>query len=247
MKKFLLILLSIMLIGCGTKTESHDESKEDINKEEESEMSETTQVVDEEKSEEIPAEILDFEDFNSIHVIINKKHELPEDYEPEDLVEPEVKKIRESCPMREEAAQALKEMFEAAAKDGLDLMLVSGYRSYSYQKGLFDNYVARDGEEAANRYSARPGQSEHQTGLAADLGTSDQACLLMGCFKDTEAGKWLAENSYLFGFVLRYPEEKEEVTGYIYEPWHFRYIGLEQAYLVHESGLTLEEYYDYMD
>ena len=181
------------------------------------------------------------------HVIINKKHELPEDYEPEDLVEPEVKKIRESCPMREEAAQALKEMFEAAAKDGLDLMLVSGYRSYSYQKGLFDNYVARDGEEAANRYSARPGQSEHQTGLAADLGTSDQACLLMGCFKDTEAGKWLAENSYLFGFVLRYPEEKEEVTGYIYEPWHFRYIGLEQAYLVHESGLTLEEYYDYMD
>lgn len=190
-------------------------------------------------------EMTDLEDYNSIHVIINKKHTLPEDYEPNDLVSPNVMKMKDSCTMREEASKALEKMFEAASEEGLKLLLVSGYRSYSYQKGLFDIYTARDGEEAANRYSAKAGQSEHQTGLAADLGAADQACLLKECFKDSEEGKWLKENSYLFGFILRYPQEKEEITGYVYEPWHFRYIGLQEAYLVHESGLTLEEYYDY--
>lgn len=190
-------------------------------------------------------EMTDLEDYNSIHVIINKKHTLPEDYEPGDLVSPNVMKMKDSCTMREEASKALEKMFEAASDEGLKLLLVSGYRSYSYQKGLFDIYTARDGEEAANRYSAKAGQSEHQTGLAVDLGAADQACLLKECFKDSEEGKWLKENSYLFGFILRYPQEKEEITGYVYEPWHFRYIGLQEAYLVHESGLTLEEYYDY--
>ena len=231
MKKILQVLLVMVLIGClvGKFISSYAYSDAEIRKE---------KAVN-------GSELIDLKDINSVHVIINKKHTLPEDYEPGDLVSPNVMKMKDSCTMREEASKALEKMFEAASDEGLKLLLVSGYRSYSYQKSLFDIYTARDGEEAANRYSAKAGQSEHQTGLAADLGAADQACLLKECFKDSEEGKWLKENSYLFGFILRYPQEKEEITGYVYEPWHFRYIGLQEAYLVHESGLTLEEYYDY--
>lgn len=243
MRQLLLIFLSLSLTGCSTKVNSALSEMSEVERIEKTEE----EKVSGKEQEPISSEIVDLEDYNSIYVIINKKHPLPEEYEPEDLVEVEIKKIRSSCKMREEAAKALEKMFEAAAEDGIDLMLVSGYRSYSYQKGLFETYSARDGEEAASRYSARAGQSEHQTGLAADLASVDQACLLENCFRDTEAGKWLENNSYLFGFILRYPQEKEEITGYIYEPWHFRYIGLQQAYLIHESGLTLEEYYDYLD
>ena len=119
---------------------------------------------------------------------------------------------------------------------GLDLSLISGYRSYNTQKELYNKYVKKDGEEVANTYSAKPGHSEHQTGLAFDIGSVDRS------FANTSEAKWIEENAHLYGFIVRYPNGKTDITGYIYEPWHVRYLGKETAKKVWESGLTLEEY-----
>ena len=154
-------------------------------------------------------------------LIANKTYALPSDYAPG--VDPE-------------AESAFYEMQADAAELGLNLYISSGYRSYDYQAGLYQRYVDRSGKAEADRYSARPGHSEHQTGLAFDLNTiSDE-------FKDTDEGKWVAANCHLYGFIVRYPEDKESVTGYMYEPWHIRYLGVDTATAVYESGLCLEEY-----
>lgn len=113
-----------------------------------------------------------------------------------------------------------------AKKAGFELVAFSGYRSYEYQTQLYTNYANRDGKEAADRYSARPGHSEHQTGLAFDIGEKGQEDLwLTEEFGETPAGKWLVENAHNYGFILRFPEGKEDVTGFMYESWHFRYLG----------------------
>ncbi len=190
---------------------------------------------------------VDIDSENSINVIVNKTRPLSSDYVPNDLVKPNVSLMKDSILMQREASEAIEEMFNGAKDEGIYLSIGSGYRSYSYQKTLYNNYVNRDGEEAANRYSAKPGKSEHQTGLAADIGSTSQECYLKNCFKDTKEGKWLKENAYLYGFILRYTEEKEDITGYIFEPWHYRYIGKEESLKVFESGLTLEEYYNLND
>ena len=114
--------------------------------------------------------------------------------------------------------------------------LLSGYRSYDYQKSLYENYVARDGEEAANRYSAKPGTSEHQTGLAFDVGE------MSWTYGETAAGQWLVNHCAEYGFILRYLPGKEDITGYMYEPWHIRYVGVEHAAAIMSQGITLEEY-----
>ena len=154
-------------------------------------------------------------------LIANKTYALPADYAPG--VDPQ-------------AEAAFYEMQTDAYELGLNLYISSGYRSYDYQAGLYQRYVDRSGKAEADRYSARPGHSEHQTGLAFDLNTiSDE-------FKDTDEGKWVAENCHKYGFIVRYPEDKESVTGYMYEPWHIRYLGTDTATAVYESGLCLEEY-----
>ena len=121
---------------------------------------------------------------------------------------------------------------------GLNIPLVSGYRSYETQENLYNKYVKKDGEKKANTYSAKPGESEHQTGLAFDIGSVDRS------FANTIEAKWLAENAYLYGFIIRYPKDKEEITGYNYEPWHLRYVGQELAKYLKKNNLTLEEYYE---
>lgn len=190
---------------------------------------------------------LDHSSYDSITVIINKKHPLPDSYEPSDLVIPSVKSTKDGLLLRQEAATALETMFADAEKEGISLRLGSGYRSYQTQERLFNDYVSRDGEAAANRYSARPGQSEHQTGLAVDIGDSSLNNWLKNSFKNTEEGIWLRDNSYKYGFVLRYLEGKEDITGYIYEPWHFRYVGIEEAEKIKFANCTLEEFYNYTD
>lgn len=155
-------------------------------------------------------------------LIANKTYGLPETYSPG--VDP--------------AAQAaFNEMQAAAAKDGMSLKICSGFRDYALQKQLYNSYVTRDGKAAADRYSARPGHSEHQTGLAFDINRASSV------FTGTKEAKWLAENCWKYGFILRYPEGKEDVTGYMYESWHIRYLGKEWAKTITESGLTLEEYF----
>ena len=156
-------------------------------------------------------------------LIVNKSYPLPSDYNPG---------------VNGEAKEALNRMFaDAKAEKNLDMWVCSGFRSYNVQKNLYNNYVKRDGVKNADRYSARPGYSEHQTGLAFDINYADSR------FAGTEQAIWLAENAYKYGFILRYPEGKEHITGYKYEPWHYRYIGVENATKIFSSGLTLEEYF----
>ena len=154
-------------------------------------------------------------------IIVNKDYSLPKNYDPK------VNKI---------ALEALKNMQADAEALGLDLSLISGYRSYDKQEKLHDKYVRKDGKEVANTYSALPGHSEHQTGLAFDIGSVERS------FADTSEAKWIEENAHLYGFIVRYPKGKSDITGYIYEPWHVRYLGIDIATDVKNSGLTLEEY-----
>ena len=154
-------------------------------------------------------------------LLVNKKYSLPKDYDPK---------------VNEEALSKLKEMQADAKVLGLSLPLVSGYRSYKTQEALYNKYVKKDGEKLANTYSAKPGQSEHQTGLAFDIGRVDSS------FANTDEAKWIANNCYKYGFIIRYPKDKTDITGYIYEAWHVRYLGIDTATKVYQSGLTLEEY-----
>jgi D-alanyl-D-alanine carboxypeptidase len=142
-----------------------------------------------------------------------------------------------------ETRAAFEQMAIDARVAGFELVAFSTYRSYEYQETLYNNYVSRDGQENADRYSARPGYSEHQTGLAFDVGEKGKEDLwLTDEFGETEAGKWLVENAHKYGFILRYPQGKEAITGYMYESWHFRYLGVDLATKVKQSNLTLEEY-----
>lgn len=156
-------------------------------------------------------------------LVANKSYPLPADYAPGGLLDA--------------AEIAFMEMKNAAARDGITLTIVSGYRSYARQERLYNNYVAKDGKDEADRYSARPGHSEHQSGLAMDLNSVEDS------FANTKEAKWIAENCAKYGFIIRYPKGKEEQTGYIYEPWHVRYLGVDLAEEITASGLCFEEYF----
>ena len=155
-------------------------------------------------------------------MIANKTYTLPASYDPG---------------IRQEAADALAQMQSAAAADGVSLFVVSGYRSYYTQESVYAGWVSRDGVEKADTYSSRAGHSDHQTGFTFDLNSLEQS------FAYTREGTWLAEHCAEYGFIIRYPEGKEAYTGYIYEPWHVRWIGVDKAKAITASGLSLEEYY----
>lgn len=182
-----------------------------------------------------------------LYVIVNKQRALPSDYVPSDLTEPNVpfpfKDKVEKRLLREPAARALEALFSQAKQDGIELYAVSGYRSYKTQKSLYETYVRTQGEAHAAAFSAVPGKSEHQTGLAMDVSGLDQATRLEQTFADTPEGMWLAEKCAAFGFIIRYPKGKEDITGYAYEPWHLRYVGKEMAEEIMSRGITLEEYF----
>lgn len=184
----------------------------------------------------------------SIAVMVNKEYGLPDNYKPADLVYPDVrftfKEKIEKRMMRKEAAEALEKMFAGAEEDGIYLAGVSAYRSKETQTRLFNRYVEKDGEELARTYSAVPGYSEHQTGLAIDVSGSDGKCAAESCFGGTKEAEWLAQHAPEYGFIIRFPEGKQDITGYKYEPWHIRYIGKDIATYIADKGITLEEYYD---
>ena len=183
------------------------------------------------------------DDPSSSWVIVNKLRPLqPSDYVPADLVE---LSLIGGGELRAEAATQLEAMAaEYFARTGEELQSISGYRSYDLQVSVYDGWVSDLGQEAADLTSARPGHSEHQTGLAIDLGSVPSECDLDQCFAGTATGVWLAENAYQWGFILRYPDGYTHITGYEYEPWHFRYVGVELAAQIHSSGIaTLEEFF----
>lgn len=171
-------------------------------------------------------------------VVVNKQRPLsPLSYAPDDLVSVDGQQLRET------AASAFLMLRDAAASDGVAMTVLSGYRSYESQAGLYSGYTYQYGQSAADTISARPGHSEHQTGLAVDIGDPAGMCALHACFRETAAGDWAAENAHRFGFIIRYPKDASAATGYAYEPWHLRYVGVELAQSMHDHGsATLEEY-----
>lgn len=186
-------------------------------------------------------------DPDDVAVLVDRQRRLPEGYEPTDLVEaqvpftfanPDPKRF-----LRRDVATATVELFGAAAVDGLPLRAVSGFRSEASQRDLHSAYVARDGLAAADRYSARPGHSEHQTGLAIDVTSLDGTCPAEDCFAGRPEATWLAEHAHEHGFIVRYPADGEALTGYSYEPWHLRFVGVELATALHRDGLTLDEWH----
>jgi D-alanyl-D-alanine carboxypeptidase len=188
-------------------------------------------------------------DPGSIWVIVNKQIPLPIAYEPSDLTAPAVPLRLGAAEMemkiRDITAVDLTKLFTDSNSAGLQLQFGSGYRSAVYQKGLYEGYVATLGKSEADRSGARPGHSEHQTGLALDFTRVDGKCSIDACFADTEEGKWLAQNAYKYGFILRYSADKEAITGYMFEPWHYRYVGKELAAQMHITGIkTLEEFFN---
>jgi D-alanyl-D-alanine carboxypeptidase len=183
----------------------------------------------------------------AIDVVVNKERALPDGYAPADLVFPKVpfsfdERIEKRM-LRRDAAEALEDLFAAAARDGVRLVGISGYRSYATQRTIFARQVRTKGETEAARVSARPGTSEHQTGLAIDVSSASVDYALSAGFGRSREGRWLSANAHRFGFIIRYPEGREAVTGYIYEPWHIRYVGTELAGQIAASGTTMDEYF----
>lgn len=220
-------------------TDKPDSSSQDPEQEKPSKPEDETPDVD--KSAEAKADL----SLGNL-VVVNKKYSLPIDYKPSDLVVPDVSfsysGVLEQSYMRAPAAKQMEKMFAAAKKEGVTLNAVSGFRSGERQKVLYNNYVARDGKAAADQYSARPGHSEHQTGLTFDISAPSVGNGLTAALGDTKEGKWIANNAAKYGFIVRYDRGFQSRTGYTYEPWHIRYVGVDAATQIKNNGQTLEEY-----
>ena len=200
----------------------------------------------------IPARIVNNADDADLWKIANKSRAFANPrYQPSDLRIVSVPTLpgrgQDERSLRAVLMPDLERLVAAARAAGVTLRVGSGYRSYATQASLFASYVSRHGEAAASRFSSRPGHSEHQSGLAVDFAGADQTCWVDDCFERTAAGKWLAAHAHEYGFILRYPKGKEKITGYQYEPWHFRYVGRELAGALHQSGLTMEEAWPYIE
>lgn len=172
---------------------------------------------------------------SSLTVVVNKKHKLPSNFVP-------TLKSASGGQLRPEAADALQALLNDATAAGVGMKVISSYRSYQTQVTTYQKWVNLQGQAEADRGSARPGHSEHQTGLAVDL-DDGSGCPLLECFGDTAAGKWLEANSHNYGFIIRYPAGKEALTGYQYEPWHLRFVGVGEAQAIVSSGKTMDQYY----
>lgn len=184
---------------------------------------------------------------DSVTVLVNRQYRMSADYIPADLVVPNVRfsfyGTYEKSYVRQVTADALEKLFAAAEKKNVILKAVSGYRSYARQKEIYDRNVNSRGRSATDLVSAKPGSSEHQTGLTIDVSSEAVGCALEESFGNTSDGKWLAKNCHNYGFIIRYPKDKTKITGYSYEPWHIRYVGRKLATYLYKKNMTLEEYY----
>ena len=175
-------------------------------------------------------------------ILVNKFHKLNKDYTPDDLVDVSIQYGYGTNKLRKEVYESFLSMWNDAKAQNLSLIITSAYRDYDYQQSLWNNYAASKGDKWADNVAARAGYSEHQTGLAIDIVTYGSN---MDNFENTDEFKWLYENSYKYGFILRYPKDKEKITGYSYESWHYRYVGKEVAKKIYDKDITYDEYYAY--
>ncbi len=184
--------------------------------------------------------------FDPLLTLVNRENLLPASFKPE-VVTPDVKARKGAAiDLRREAASILEALFADAQAEGLSLMAVSGYRSYSTQRAIHDRSVERNGQERADRMSARPGASEHQLGLAMDLSCESLKGDLSSSFAKKKEGKWIAEHCAAYGFIIRYKAEWTSVTGYQGEPWHIRYVGREHAMFLEKLNVPFEVYAEYL-
>ncbi len=266
MKQRLLFALSAMLLLSGCQSlqlnftdENNKGSQEELNAENPNREQQMVKGEELENSLTLPAEFFNqvvetdgikvIQNYENVLALVNKSYYLPDFYKPNDLVRANVEysfgdEQVEKALLRREAASALEEMFQAAKEEGIELFAVSGYRSYERQQAVFAAEVATVGQEAAEEAVAFPGSSEHQTGLAMDISSLSVGLNLTQDYEHTAEGQWLAENAHQFGFILRYPKGKEAITGYKFEPWHYRYVGKEYADEIYEKNVTLEEFFE---
>lgn len=177
---------------------------------------------------------------NTFYTLVNKYNYLRDDFVPNNLVEMTTPYSKEGIYLVEEARDNFYKLVDKAKEEGLTIRAISAYRGYTYQKRLYDKYVEADGVNKADTYSARPGFSDHQTGLAIDV---DNTTSSFENFTNTKEYQWMLDNSYKYGFILRYPSGKESITTYQFESWHYRYVGLKLAKKIKASNLTFDEYF----
>lgn len=175
-------------------------------------------------------------------MLVNKYNYLTEDYEPEEIVDVSTQYAYEGRIASKKSYEAYKKMADAAKAEGVNMIINSAYRSYQSQKAVYDETANNYGEDYADDFAAHPGFSEHQSGYAFDIGKYN---VLLDDFEKTDVFKWLSKNAYKYGFILRYPKGKEEITGFTYESWHYRYVGEEAAKQIYEEKITFDEYYAY--
>lgn len=253
-KKLIIVALIIFLVGvtlfmladratAPTSTEPNESSQDRTETDQESERTADQPSFD--KSQH------GIDEPGSIWWIVNRERPLPDGYIPPNLSVPDVQlrlaASEEQMQFSGQAIPAVEAMFAAANSDGVELVFGSGYRSEELQAQFYNSYVSRDGQAAADQYSARPGTSEHQTGLAFDVTSLSGTCHLEVCFEDLPEGQWVAKNAHRFGFIIRYLKGKEAITGYQYEPWHLRYVGEELANELYQNSLTMEEFFNLAD
>lgn len=175
-------------------------------------------------------------------MLVNKFNYLDENYAPDDIVKVSMQFAYGDNEIKKEVYEKFRSMYNDAKKEGLYLIITSSYRDYNFQKELWDSYANQKGDEWADSVSARAGYSEHQTGYTLDIVTYNAN---MSSFEKTDEFKWLQDNAYKYGFILRYPKDKEDITGYSYESWHYRYVGKDVATKIKKLGITFDEYYAY--
>lgn len=230
----LILVIATILIQGRIKNRCNEYNKEEPQIEKQEPIDDNNNVVNTVKEEHKIEQINGATYIDGI-LIVNKTYSIPSTFKPSNATS----RVCNKC-LSEETLNAFNEMSADASAINLNLYISSGYRSYEYQEELYDRYKARDGKELADTYSARPGHSEHQTGLAFDLNSIDDS------FANTQEGMWVKDNCYRYGLILRYPKGKEKETGYQYESWHLRYVGKDLAEKLYNNGnwITLEEYFN---
>ena len=224
-----------------------DEKKKtapDVSMQKEVSITKETKAID-------PTPTYSIDDEDSIWLVVNRKRPINLDYVPDNLRKVKVSgksgKSDSELSLRDVAASAVENLVMNASKQNIMLILGSGYRDSELQSYYYNNYVSAYGQTEADKFSARPGTSEHQTGLAADLSAASLNCYLEICFSNTSEGIWLKDHAHEYGFVIRYPKGKETVTGYQFEPWHVRYVGKDLATKLYDNKETLEEHFNLVE